>query len=251
MLKLLRTEADIGAARARLALDPVRNSGFLWRVFRSGSRFRVYVEERTGALMAREVSKDHLVFAGDWSATEIQRNLLPARGAFVSASPPEAIEQLKEHYGLKGEWPCWLFLAPEGFGPGPWDAIAPLTEEDVAFIAPFWELGGEGREEHIRESVKRFESACLRVGGKPVSWCGLHFEVQGIGNLGFAHTLEGHRRKGYARLVTKALVNKLHRKGSRATADVIKDNAASIATCKSMGFEAVGEQTWADFKRRE
>ncbi|MBA3045473.1 MAG: GNAT family N-acetyltransferase [Candidatus Thermoplasmatota archaeon] len=251
MLRHLKSAFDLGALRKRLALDLAKNSGFLWRAFHSGDVFRIYSVGDMGATMAIEDSENHLIFAGDWSETDIPDELLPVKGAFVSASPLSAIEKLKEHYEPVGEWPCWHFLAPVGYGPGEWDELGPLKDGDVSYVAKFWELGGDDREEHIRDCVKRFDSACVRIDSKPVSWCGLHFEFDGVGNLGFAHTLEEHRRKGLARTVTKALVNRLATKGSRATSDVIKDNAASIAVCKLMGFEVIGELAWADFKRKD
>lgn len=250
MARQLAPVKDASVLIAKLEADRFINSGFLWRVFHGGEKFRIYATEDLGSVMAILESGEQMVFAGDWTKMEIPQDLLPKKGFFVSASPPGAIELLKEHYDLAGEWPCWLFLAPDGYGDGPWDEIGPIRPDEVSYIAPFWELGDDDREEHIRESVARFDSACLRLDGKPISWCGLHFYFDGIGNLGFANTMVEHRRKGYAQLVTKALVNKLHRKGGRATADVIKTNTASMLTCKSNGFEIAGEQTWADFKVR-
>jgi RimJ/RimL family protein N-acetyltransferase len=242
--------ADADALKLRLSRDPILNSGFLSRVFRRDDRFALYATGDLEAVVAIQESGAQMIFAGDWAGLDIPAGLLPEKGVFVSASPPSAIEMLKRHYELAGEWPCWLFLAPDGYGSGPWDELGPIRPDEVSYIAPFWELGDDDREEHIRHSVENFDSACLRLEGMPVSWCGLHFYFDGVGNLGFAHTLAEHRRKGYSRLVTRALVNMLHRKGGRATADVIKDNTASILSCRANGFEAVGEQTWADFRAR-
>jgi RimJ/RimL family protein N-acetyltransferase len=244
----LKRVDDLVGLEKHLAGDPVANAHFLSRAFHSGDAYDIYSTEGFNAVVAVQRTNDHLVFTGNWESLEIPAKLLPTKRFFVSASPPAAVDALKRRFEPAGEWPCWYFIAPDCYGPGEWDSLGPLLEEDVSFIAPFWELGGDDGEEHIRHSVREHDSACVRIDGKPVSWCGLHFCEYGIGNLGFAHTLAEHRRKGLQALATKALVNRLHAGGRRATADVIKDNSASFATCRSLGFEVVGEQSWADFK---
>jgi len=234
--------------RRKLEEDVIGNAGFLWRVFHEEDKYRLYATEDFSSALAVQGRTRRVMFVGDWSNLELPLHLLPKAGAFVASSPLNPIERLKEHYALEGEWPCWNFIAPENFGPGEWDALEPLKRTEGSYVATFWELGGE---EHIKECLKRFDSACLRIDGKPVSWCGLHFEMDCVGNLGFAHTLEGHRKRGYARLVTKALVNRMAERGVRATAHVIKSNAASIATCESMGFKVIGEVGWADFAKKK
>ena len=246
-LHLLR---DTSTLVKKLAVNPVVNSDFLYRALMSSEIFRIYATGDMETAMAVQLKHRHMIFHGNWEDAALPTDAFPKRNFFVSASPPEAIALLREEYELKGEWPCRHFVAPKGFGPGPWDALGRLKDSDVSFIAHFWELGGDDREEHIRDCVRRYDSACIRVGKKPVAWCGLHFEIPGAGNLGFAHTVERHRRKGFAVQVTKALVNRLAARGARATAHVIKDNKASTSLCRSMGFRAIGERTWADFGRR-
>ncbi len=241
---------DTSTLVRKLTEKTLENSDFLYRALMSGEKFRIYATENLETAMAVQLRQRHMIFAGQWKDASLPSELFPKHHFFVSASPPEVITLLKEKYELKGEWPCRHFVSPKHFGPGPWDALGPLKDSDVGFIAPFWELGGADREEHIRDSVRKYDSACIRVGKRPVAWCGLHFEIPGAGNLGFAHTLEAHRRKGYAVQVTKALVNRLESRGARATTHVIKDNRASTALCRSMGFTVMGERTWADFGKR-
>lgn len=241
---------DASTLSKKLAGNPVKNSDFLYRALMSGEKYRIYATEDLEAAMAVQLRQRHMIFGGEWKDAVLPTEMFPKRHFFVSASPPEVIALLKERYELKGEWPCRHFVSPKGFGPGPWDSLGPLKDSDVSFIAQFWELGGDDREEHIRDCVRKYDSASIRVGRKPVAWCGLHFEMPGIGNLGFAHTLEQHRRKGYAVQVTKALVNRLAARGAVATTHVIRDNKASTALCRSMGFRIIGERTWADFGKR-
>lgn len=236
--------------RKKLEYDIVGNSDFIHRVFNTGEKFRIYGTKDLEAAVAIHEDRNHMIFCGDWSNIELPLELLPGDGVFVSSSPLSAIELLKSHYEVAGEWPSWHFLAPPGFGPGEWDKIGPIKLDEVPSISIFWTLS-DCPEREMLERVKQYDSACLRENGIPVSWCGLHFEMDGVGNMGFAHTLDEYRRKGYASLVTKALVNRLGARGRRATVHVIKENHSSISLCESMGFRVIGELAWADFKRRE
>lgn len=238
--------ADPEPLLAILSDNIVENAGFLFRV--RDNSVDIFADEGLTAAVVVQRGSDHCMFWGDWHDIELPLDILPKHGMFVSACAPEIIRILKQHFTLDGEWPCWHYLAPDGYGLGEWNELEPLTPDDVAFIAPFWELSDDP-EPHLKDRVARFDSACVRVNNEPVSWCGLHFEIGNIANLGFMHTLDDYRRKGYAGLVTKALVNRLSARGVRATCHVIKDNAASIALCASLGFENVGEQTWAYFKK--
>jgi ribosomal protein S18 acetylase RimI-like enzyme len=236
--------------RKTLASDIIGNSDFIHRVFNARESFRIYATKDLSAAVAIHEERNHMIFWGDWHNVELPIEELPSEGVFVSSSPSKAIELLKTHYDVAGEWPSWHFLAPPGFGPGEWDKIGPIKPEEVPSISKYWTLS-DCPEREMMERVKQYDSACLRENGIPVSWCGLHFEMEGVGNMGFAHTLDEHRRKGYASLVTKTLVNRLATRGSRATVHVIKDNHGSISLCESMEFKVIGELTWADFKRRE
>lgn len=238
-----------GRLKKKLDNRRIDNSGFIHRVFEKGERYRIYSTPNLETAAAIHESRNHMIFAGDWGNAELPLEILPAEGVFVSSSPLEAVELLKTHYALDGEWPCWHFLAPERFGPGPWDALGPLRVDEVPTIFRYWTLSDDPEKE-MTERVMKYDSACIREEGKPVSWCGLHFDILGVGNMGFAHTIDEHRRKGYASLVTKSLVNRLADRGRRATVHVIKDNHASVALCKSMGFSTLGELGWANFVRR-
>ena len=246
-MKTLERLSSLDELLKILSNRELENSGTIFRL--TDGPFDVYSDKGLTAAVAVQENSEHCIFWGDWEDVEIPFDILPKEGIFISACAPEIIEILKQHFELDGEWPCWHFLAPEGYGPGEWDSLGPLKEEEAPFVAKYWELGGDDREEHLRDRIRRFDSACIRVRGSPVAWCGLHFEIEKVGNLGFAHTLDEHRRKGYASIVTKALVNRLAYRGKRATCDVLKDNEASIRLCEAMEFRNFGEVTWAYFRR--
>ena len=246
-MKTLERLSNLDGLLKILSTEELENSGTIFRL--TDGTFKIFSDEGLTAAVAVQEDSDHCMFWGNWEDVDIPFDVLPKDGIFVSACAPDIIEILKKHFKLDGEWPCWHFLAPESYGSGEWDSLGPLKADEAPFIAKYWELGGDDREGHLRDRLGRFDSACVRKGGKPVAWCGLHFETSNFGNLGFAHTLDEHRRKGYASMVTKTLVNRLADRGKRATCHVIKDNEASIHLCEAMGFENVGELTWAYFRK--
>ena len=245
-MKLSRL-ADPEPLFAKLSENILENAGLIFRA--RDNPYDIFTDEELTAAIAVQKDSDHCMFWGNWDDVEIPHEILPKEGIFVSACAPDIIEILKKHFKLDGEWPCWHYLTPENYGPGEWDELGPLTLDDAPLVAKYWELGEDDREKHLRDRINRFDSACIRENGQLVAWCGLHFEIETIANLGFAHTLDEHRRKGYQKLVTKALVNRNSARGVRTTSDVIKDNSASMELCASLGFENVGEQIWAYFKK--
>ncbi len=235
---------DMRALRRSLSAELIENAVYIHRIFESGQRFSCYSDLKRETLIAVEEKGENVIFAGKWDETQIPIDLLPAHGFFTHACPPAALAKISDHFQIKEDWPCWRYVAPGGYGPGPWDGLGRLSETDVAFIAQYWDLIDDP-EDVLREKVAKYESACVRESGVLASWAGLHFEIDGIGEMGFAHTLEDHRRKGYAELVGKALVNRIASHGNRAICHMFKSNRESIGLCEHLGFHRCGEATWA------
>ena len=244
MAKEVSPVNDVACLRDVLSENILINAVFVYRVFESGQYFDCFANEDCTVALAVSKDGEDVLFTGEWRDYELP-DALPSKGFFLSACPTAALDLIKQKFEIKDEWPCWHYLTPERYGPGPWDDLGPLTSDDVPDIAGYWELS-DNPENHIRRKVAEFDSACLRVDGKPASWVGLHFEVDRVANMGFAHTLNEHRRKGYAIMVTKAIVNRLAKRGIRTTCHVIKENVNSVALCERLGFTRLGEATWAD-----
>lgn len=240
----LRSLSDTSKLRKRFSENMLEHAHFYYRVFCSGQPFKCYADDDMSVALAISEEGEDVIYAGNWQGRSLP-DILPEDGFFLSACPSEALELIKRNFEVVGEWPCWYFLTPEGYGPGPWDELGCLNPDDVPFVSKYWELSDEP-EEHIRRKVAEFDSACVRIDGRPVSWVGLHYEVGNVACMGFAHTLEEERRKGYAQAVTKAIVNRLAKRGVRCTCHVIKDNKESLALCERLGFTRIGEATWAD-----
>jgi ribosomal protein S18 acetylase RimI-like enzyme len=242
----LKHLTDSGPLRSALSTNILENAVFTYWVFESELDFDCYADDSLETAVAIEKGDEkHVIFAGKWQGITLPIDILAKDGFFVSACPPGAMDMLRRTYKILEEWPCWFYVAAKDFGTGPWDELDSLTLEEVPRIAKYWELSDDP-EPHIRTRVEKFDSVCKRVNGEPVAWAGLHFEIDKVANMGFAHTLEEERRKGYATLVAKGLVNKAIRKGKIATCHVIKDNTESVSLCEHLGFIRKGEATWAD-----
>jgi len=240
----LKTEDDLALMLKVLREDLFENATFIHRLTESELCFSYYADSEMKAFLAVEENGESVVFAGDWNGVVIPKELLPATGFFTPACDPRTLEQVAESYQIDESWPCWRYRAPGSFGPGPWDELDRLRANDVAFISRYWDLVDEA-EEHLRPKVEKYVSACVREGGRPISWAGLHFEIDGMAEMGFAHTLEEYRGKGHASMVSKALVNRVTGKGKAAICHMFKDNLGSIGLCEKLGFERDGEATWA------
>jgi ribosomal protein S18 acetylase RimI-like enzyme len=207
-----------------LSKNPLENAPFIYWAFESEQKFDCYLDESQSATLAIEKGgENHVVFTGNWHNRRLPIELLPKDGFFVSACPSDVMNFLTKVYKIVGG----------------------LMLEEIPVIANHWDLSDEP-EPHIRKCIEQFESVCVRVNDKPVSWAGIHFEIDKVANMGFAHTLKEERRKGYATLVTKALVNRVVARGKKAICHILKDNKVSITLCERLGFTRIGEVTWAE-----
>ena len=243
-LENIVNEKQMDELKLLLKIDLLKNSIFYFRVFELGPEYDIYFDIEQGAGFAVQKNEPLVVFTGNWQELDMPYDLLPQDGFFTHGSPISALDKLSQGFHIEDSWPCWRYVSVGDFGRGPWDDIGQLKEEDAAFIANYWDLIDDP-EDILKEKIKKYDSACIREGNEPVSWVGVHFETEGITELGFAHTLEEHRRKGYSSMVTKAMVNRASNKGKRVMAHIIKDNDASIGLSESLGFKRIGEVTWA------
>jgi len=241
---------DLKTLRKALEKDAFKNAAFINSVFNDDEKFRCYKGSDCKRFLGVNGKEREAIFGGDWAGARLPVDLLPKKGFFVSCAPTPAIRLLKRHYKFKGEWPCWTYARKKGFGKGPWDELERLKPSDAPVVAKHWRLDDKP-EPYIRSRIRKYESACVRVDGKLLAWGGLHWEAGGAANMGFAHTMARHRRKGYATLVTKAMVNRIIARGNIPMMYIFKTNTASQRLCEGLGFKRIGEATWALVGKRK
>lgn len=223
----------------------MRDALFFHRALGDDFAGKCYSDADRKAFLLVTDDGEYGIFAGDWACFDIPVELLPGE-FFTSACPPEAFAKLEALFDIKKSWPCWRYYRDEGFGPGPWDELDSLRPDDAKNVDRYWDLRDDA-EEYLRDNLEKYVSAAIRdERGKLVAWAGLHWRAAGISEMGFAHTVEEHRGKGYATLITKALVNRITETGDRSMCYTFKTNDASIAVLEKCGFTRDGEATWAD-----
>ena len=116
--------------------------------------------------------------------------------------------------------------------------VEPLRREDAALVTRHWSYG-DG-EEYPLSRIEGAPTACVRVEGVPAAWALVHYD----GSIGMVHTLEAHRRKGYARVVVSALVEKRFRAGRAPYCFIVEGNHASERLFEDLGFFRQADLSW-------
>jgi len=116
--------------------------------------------------------------------------------------------------------------------------VEPLRREDAALVTRHWSYG-DG-EEYPLSRIEGAPTACVRVEGVPAAWALVHYD----GSIGMVHTLEAHRRKGYARAVVSALVEKRFRAERAPYCFIVEGNHVSERLFEDLGFFRQADLSW-------
>ncbi|KAJ8679905.1 hypothetical protein QAD02_015692 [Eretmocerus hayati] len=125
--------------------------------------------------------------------------------------------------------------------------LRPLDVSHIPLVNSIWphrnrenpELSEKYLETFVR--LNRSVGLFLKDDNSLVSWI-LHADT---GSLGQLQTVEGHKRKGYGRIVIQALVRELAEKESLdSTLFIVKNNAASHKLFNSLGYRPLKEVNW-------
>lgn len=120
----------------------------------------------------------------------------------------------------------------------------PLTIHDVNTVY----LNSEYKEyissEYISEQISKGITAGIYEDNKLVSW-GI---TQDDGAIGFLHTLDNYRRKGYGRNVILSITGKLKNNGKLPFAYIEISNQRSINIFRNLGFKENKKVHWFQIK---
>jgi len=174
---------------------------------------------------------------------------------FFSGVPHEAAEILKGKSDNEALWynPCYTYA----YDPSTTDAhCAPLHDSehpddylrinDVPVVDEFYTYRYEGSEDDFREAVLTLDNSCVRIDGELAAWCLVHV---GDGSLGPLYTMEAHRRKGLAELVSARLFDKLAKKGKTPYMHIVKSNEASLKMAKKLQLKYSHDATFFGLKK--
>lgn len=118
--------------------------------------------------------------------------------------------------------------------------VKSLERKHATLVYEKWTYKASTRVEHVADEIDQLPSAgvFLKESDELVSWMVSH-PPNGMSRL---HTLEAHRRKGYAKLLTRYLAKRFAQSGCIPFVNIVYDNQASISFFESLGFKLLGRQ---------
>ena len=141
----------------------------------------------------------------------------------------------------------WLFeLDPRDFQDREEPGVKPLDPKWGEMIGKIWDSDWDRAGPFVSSRIEAGHAYAVYEDGKPVAWAFLHFETPDVSMMGFLHVLEPHRRKGYARSVSSALIKDILARGKTPALHVALDNVPSLELTASLGFHKVKKQVWGD-----
>ncbi|MCR5648246.1 MAG: GNAT family N-acetyltransferase [Oscillospiraceae bacterium] len=155
---------------------------------------------------------------------------IPADGVIVLRGC-EGLRELAAERGFGGVNPCRqaVYEKRELVHVGTELTIRHPDGSDFPKIRDSYDLG---LDEEVREAFERPDFLGGYLDGELVGYIGVH----GEGSMGMLHVFEPYRRRGYAEAIYGTLINDQLRKGRVPYAQIIEDNAASLALQRKLGL---------------
>jgi RimJ/RimL family protein N-acetyltransferase len=122
--------------------------------------------------------------------------------------------------------------------------IVPLTEKDADIVFKNFEYKEYISIEYVKDCIRKGISVGLYDHKKLVSWS----ITQDDGAIGFLHTLDDYRRKGYGYNVTLSMVERVRNSGGLPFANVLPSNERSINLLLKLGFKESKKIHWFQIK---
>ena len=119
-----------------------------------------------------------------------------------------------------------------------------LSVKDAQWIFTHSDYKNYISQEYIEDCIQRGPSAGIIADGKLAAW-GM---TQDDGAIGFLHVLKNYRRRGYARSIALALVEKVRAAGKLPFAYIEPENRSSTALFLNLGFERDKVIHWFEVK---
>jgi GNAT superfamily N-acetyltransferase len=245
---------DRESVHGLLFRDPLRNATVIHRTFHHPD-FTLAFADRTSdprAVLALKAS-DHphaphqfALHATDAVAAREVLSAVPPGFAIYHVADELAFPSV--HQRLKVGWwgeAYYYALDAQNFRDVQEHEVAPLDPRHAETIAKIWspEWPATG---YVRSRIEEGLSAAIYVDGELVAWYLTHLETEHVVMLGFLNVLEAHRRKGFARSLSCALIKQALARGKTPACHVYTDNIPSIRLMESLGFRRLCTQAWGD-----
>ncbi len=240
--------------RPLLFQDPIRNAVVINRVYHQAS-FALAFADRTPdprAVLAlrpaghADSPHQFALHAADPDAASLVLHAVPKGASIFHVADDLAFPPVRKALRVGGWGEAVLFeLREADFHDVQAHEVAPLDPRWAGMVSKIWAPDWPA-EAYVRSRIEEGPSAAIYEDGTPVAWYLTHFETDEFSMLGFLHVLDAHRRKGYAKSLSCALIKEAFRRGKRPCCHVYTDNGPSIRLMEGLGFRRVCLQTWGD-----
>ncbi|MEJ2105388.1 MAG: GNAT family N-acetyltransferase [Ignavibacteriaceae bacterium] len=119
-----------------------------------------------------------------------------------------------------------------------------LNEKDAQIVFNNSEYKEYISPEYVKDCIRKGISAGIHENNKLVSWA----ITQDDGAIGFLHTLEDYRRKGYGYNITLSMIEQVRNSGGLPFANVLPTNKRSINLLLKLGFKESIKIHWFQIK---
>ena len=119
-----------------------------------------------------------------------------------------------------------------------------LTEKDANIVYNNSEYKEYISIQYVKYCIRKGMSAGVNENNKLVSWA----ITQDDGAIGFLHTLDKYRRKGYGYNVTLSMIKQIRNSGGLPFANVLPTNKRSINLLLKLGFKESKKIHWFEIK---
>lgn len=245
---------DRESVRPLLMRDPLRNATVIHRTFHHPDFTLAFADRLPEplAVLALKAS-DHpeaphqfAMHATDPTAARLVLSAVPPGFAIFHVADELAFPAIYKRLRV-GWWgeAVYYTMDAKDFRDVQTHETAPLDPKYAEMVAKIWSSDWPAAG-YVRSRIEDGLSAAIYVDGEPVAWYLTHLETDDVVMLGFLHVLDAHRRKGYARSLSCALIRQTFAKSKTPACHVYTDNAPSIRLMESLGFHRVCTQAWGD-----
>jgi GNAT superfamily N-acetyltransferase len=143
-----------------------------------------------------------------------------------------------KHFPIQWENTCGQYHYPGGkFEVEPLEA---LCIEDAELVNDLYEYKNDDSLSKIKDAILNRPTSALRLDGELVAFVLIHDDD----SIGYMFVKDEHRKKGYATMLTKDILNKVIDFGRLPYIQIVHGNDKSVGLALKTGFEKHGDVHW-------
>lgn len=210
----------------------------------------VYSRLKNNQISLKEKGSYFYALDDDWFMTNLMdkaeiMKILTELGLKEYGFPGVPVEQYDLFDDILWEEHCYLYYY-EGAKPNPKEnrLVRKLEVTDAVKMNEHYTYQSEDSLQYIEDVINRSIGFGIEVEGDLVSWIVQHLD----GSLGIMYTLEEHRRKGYADILTAHLLKAVMENDDIPYIHIRTDNMTSMLLAEKNGFTKYKKVVWFGIK---